>query len=799
MAKKIIKISYNPYENHISFIVSLDSGETWQELAETSELLKYQNQECVFSNCVEDIVSYINQYQNSNSEGLCIQFIGTGDDFSILDEVVKSENKKSSKKGKILTECVGNYKSADEAIEIIRSAYNRISNEFEDYLPGKGKHEVNPSYTEIGNLINLFTSTVSKDVPICVIGTYSVGKSAFINAIIGDEILPSKVDPCTAKDVKVESGTEISISIEYKGETISFIVDQGCISSSDIKSELAEDFRKIICEHCDFKCKNSNEILHDILVALNESPDSFPEVVDIGWNVSIKLPFVNSVLKQDKCKVVIFDTPGSNNSDIDQKAHRESLEKMMAEQTNALPIFVMDRSQAISNDNNEVKNLLDDNRKGFSNPNCLIVFSKAENIPVSAFRQAIPPTLLNWHGKATFLYVCAVGAIGEKKKDDKWFDPEYQDGYNDWRLKYNSDHRSLPIYNIVPCGRVMDKNTRSLVSDELFATGIPSVEDEINYYVQRYANYKKCVNGKELLQNALSLAKKQLADQKNELAETRRKKEKEQTAKRNELIEAIDGVKIRSVNIQNVISKYQVVLNEYCATVLPEIKSIWEDAKKSGNRIKYVKTHMQTHCMEKLFKVAYEGEHGIQREIVRILSGCANDYKIELLKIVKGEENSLSEDAQEELGNIFDSIKTPDFVNVDIQGNLFFDLMIDIPFLRDPFEKMYIESIADGICKQLNHQRGNWFKKDRLGLFAEQCIQQPVQAYFSQLKTWQSTHVDRIKKTLDNDNYILSQYDAYILELEQQIRSLEKRLDNLTDVEAILDQVLDPHEMEVYQ
>ena len=129
MTKKIIKIEYDPYGNYIGFAVSLDAGNSWQDLADTSELLKYQNQECVFSNCVEDIVSYINQYQNSNAEGLCIQFIGTDEDFSILKSVADKE------KGKIQIDRVGVYKSADEAIAIIRNAYQRIATEFDDYLP----------------------------------------------------------------------------------------------------------------------------------------------------------------------------------------------------------------------------------------------------------------------------------------------------------------------------------------------------------------------------------------------------------------------------------------------------------------------------------------------------------------------------------------------------------------------------------------------------------------------------------------------------------------------------------------
>lgn len=89
----------------------------------------------MFSNCVEDIVSYINQYQNSNAEGLCIQFIGTDEDFSILKSVADKENQKTTKKGKIQIDRVGVYKSADEAIAIIRNAYQRIATEFDDYLP----------------------------------------------------------------------------------------------------------------------------------------------------------------------------------------------------------------------------------------------------------------------------------------------------------------------------------------------------------------------------------------------------------------------------------------------------------------------------------------------------------------------------------------------------------------------------------------------------------------------------------------------------------------------------------------
>ncbi len=796
MTKKIIKIQHNPYVNQIRFHVSPNSGNSWQDLADTSELLKYQNQECVFSNCVEDIVSYINQYQNSNAEGLCIQFVGTDEDYVILESIVESENTNSTRKGKIKAVRIGVYKSADEAIGIIREAYERISNEFDDYLPGREKAETDAATKEIGKTISSFTDTVSKDIPICVIGTYSVGKSAFINAIIGAEILPSKVDPCTAKDVKVERSTEVGISFEYKGDDITYLVVDGGLISTESSGEKTEEFLKIISAHCDFTNKKAHEILHDILVAFNESKETFPEVDEVGWNVSIRLPFIDSILNQNDCRIVIFDTPGSNNSDIDQKAHRESLEKMMSEQTNALPIFIMDRNQVISNDNTEVKSLLDENRKGFSNPNCLIVFSKAENIPGSAFNQAIPPAFLNWHGKATFLYVCAVGAIGAKKTESRWLDPEYEDGYRDWKLKYNSDHRSLPNHNIIPCGRSMSPEIRSTVSDELYATGIPSVEDEINYYVHRYANYKKCVNGREMLLKALKLAKDLLERQRKDLSDTRKKKKAEQTEKRKELVAALEGVPINSVNISYVINKYQSVLDNYCESVLPEIYRIWETAQGTNEPTEYIRKHMQEHCTEGLFREAYEGDGGIQREIVRILSSCADDYKTKLQAIVKGEASNLSQDAQDELRIVFDGIRIPEFDAVGIKGNQLLKIIsqLQIPVFKEFFDDKYIESIAANICKQLKGQEGGLFKKDKLGLFAERCIQQPVQAYFSQLKKWKNSHLERIKETLDKENYILSQYDAYIIRLESQIESLQTRLGNLTEVEGILESVLEVQE-----
>ena len=46
----------------------------------------------------------------------------------------------------------------------------------------------------------------SNDVNLCLVGTYSAGKSTFINAVIGKRILPESINSETAKMFKIKNG-----------------------------------------------------------------------------------------------------------------------------------------------------------------------------------------------------------------------------------------------------------------------------------------------------------------------------------------------------------------------------------------------------------------------------------------------------------------------------------------------------------------------------------------------------------------------------------------------------------------
>lgn len=353
---------------------------------------------------------------------------------------------------------------------------------------------------------------------------------------------------------------------------------------------------------------------------------------------------------------------------MDQHAHREALEELMQDQTNALPVFVMDREHALSNDHQDVRMLIDSNKSGFSSPNCIIVFSKAERLTKSQFREEIPTTLINWHGGITFLHICAIGALGAKKTKAGWSDPQYQEIYRDWYRKYAEDGKSLPQYNRVPCNRRMTEEVRATVSDELYASGVPSLEDEINYFVLRYSNYKKCVNGRKLLLKAMDLAKKKLEGEKEHLRQDKKKKEAEQARIREQLLKKIRAVSPGTIDLYDLACNYNEVLSDYCATVYSAVETAWNAAKSRSDKKDYMNKVLQQHCKDNLFIPAYEGENGIAHQITQRLIGYATDFISSLRQIVEERQDSLSDDARSELEAAFISIGMPEFQAIDIKG-----------------------------------------------------------------------------------------------------------------------------------
>lgn len=533
--RKITKITYNPYVSRISFKISSGVSEPLTDLGDNSALLYYQNSRDVFfPNCAEDIVHEIYEKQNSTTDGLEIQFVGTDSDFEILHSCVETVDNGS--KGKLSCRQVGRFKSADQVLEIIKADYKQIAQEFHDYKNG-----------EIGKRIARFERTISDQVPVCVMGMYSTGKSAFINALIGDEILPSKVNASTAKNVRVESDFlgRYSICFVYKDTKMSVDVCDGHLEPTNL-DKLAAGACKELSSRIDLMGKTAARIMHDILDLLNEVPDD-DFLKSFGWNVSIKVPFKNPMLSKEDGRIVFYDTPGSNNGQINQEAHKDALNEFLSGQTNAYPILLTKKDEITAHDNVSTTDLLDQHRANFSNANALVVISQCDRYTQDELYQEIPDMIKRWHGGSTILFATSVGAIGERKKDDsKWIDASYEQVFERWKMQQENPKTRvcLPKLNHYPCQGRDIIDVKNQVSKELYDTGIPCVEAEILYHVEHYANYMKDYRGRMDLRDALTYVSDLLRNQKDQITQQRKQARQIKYERRQKLIEELKAIEL---------------------------------------------------------------------------------------------------------------------------------------------------------------------------------------------------------------------------------------------------------------
>lgn len=296
---KVFEIMYNPYTSNIHFrdriIIDGSTEPEWREMDDDSCFLRFQGRRCIFENCVEEILDLINKYINVSNE-LTIQFIGTNEDYVVLcDAIAKDQNPKS--KG-IICEKKEIYPSPSDTLKKIKSAYKKIANEFDDYIAADVAMDMDDDRREIGDSITRFQETVKPEIPVCVIGNYSVGKSALVNALIGMEILPSHANSTTAKNVYIENGSsyhfifrylKVNYDIIIQGETVKIQCDGK--QDNELISELFQGIDEL---------KTEERIIHQILESLNQETSTDSKIAKIDSSVRIVLPFKKSELDLKK-------------------------------------------------------------------------------------------------------------------------------------------------------------------------------------------------------------------------------------------------------------------------------------------------------------------------------------------------------------------------------------------------------------------------------------------------------------------------------------------------------------------
>lgn len=520
-----IKIVSNPYKKEVKYQRWNTDESQWTDIDydnnKNSDLLKSELTGGFFPFKVKKIVDLmVKEYGIiGGDESLEIVFEGSADEFTELEAACEDEKYG----GKIKpSKSVAYLENARDILPEVRNLFKEMS---ELIL-----RSVNPE--KIQKDLSRFTDASSDVVPICVLGNYSTGKSTFINALIGSEILPSGSEPVTAKIYKISRskfadrayikckylGYDVEIQFTDKDTRFEDVVVENALSTA-LKAALDE----MIGEDIPSRVNKALSVINDY-----EFEKEVPEISDL---IEVDIPFVNGVLAKTQHPFVVFDTPGSNSAS--NARHLQVLKEAMANMTNGLPIFLCTPDSLDSTDNENLYHIIRDLEE-LDNRFTMIVVNKADSAGIQRreaseaeqnriLTQAVPRNLYS----GGLFYVSSILGLGAKT-DGKFKDYVYEDIYDAQEDRYdnpdNKHYRTLYHFNIQPSQlkRRSDELAESQ-KDRLVYTnsGLFSVETEIEAFAGKYSAYNKCFQSQMFLTRVIDITEDEIEDKKKESEEIR--------------------------------------------------------------------------------------------------------------------------------------------------------------------------------------------------------------------------------------------------------------------------------------
>ena len=564
-----IKIISNPYEKRVLFERWNNQLNSWISIDEdsnsNSKLISSEYRIGFFPFKVYEIINQIITEYSNPDDVLSICFSGSDDEYQELERLVtdiKLEN--------IQLEKSENY------LENARDVLPEINRIFQKLDPLITKN-IEDESGEIQQQLKRFSDASNDIVPICVLGTYSAGKSTFINSLIGSELLPSAETPVTAKVYKISStphDDRASIRIIFKGKDakIQFRDYQLVVDGLTDGEELLTSIKEALDEE---KPASIIEKVRLVLEELNDISDS-----EIGDLIEIEVPFSRSALDDINYKIAIFDTPGSNSSTNLQ--HSDVLDKAMKGMSNGLPIFVTDSSSMDSTDNDNLKDKLK-KVAGLDSRFTMIVVNKAETADISLRRfkkesfkqkimnQSIPREL---YAQGIF-YVSSILGLGAKL-DGNLKGEFYSELFNTYKAKYsdpeNDYYKRLFDFNILPRQMISSiVETAESNSNIIYAnSGLLTIEDTIKSFVNKYSHYDKCQQARDTLDQLIGITDKEIEEKNQELGSRKVELQNKLDSQKSEILETID--KSISHEREDYTSRYPEEMLSYLQSLTQNLK-----------------------------------------------------------------------------------------------------------------------------------------------------------------------------------------------------------------------------------
>ena len=615
-----LKIRYNPYEQKTEYEIYSKEKESWITPVSDSPLAQTQHTNGTLKGHIEDSIKVIDKVYGGN--GLKITFEGTDSDFEEFGEYINYFNENNAKSIEY-EKAKKYYRNASEVLPLLERSFSEVKNRLEKYRTGE-------TAKEIENCLDAFNPTI----PICAMGLYSVGKSAFINAIIGREVLPSATDPTTAKVYKISNREKCEIRYTIGSE------------------KKTEQF------------KNGDEAkIHDFLKEINSDEQ-------VGDLIEVDVPFVRSILSKGY-DFVIYDTPGPDSkSNAD---HLQVLKNCLEKQTNGLPVFVTEPKGMDKKSLGEIRNMFGNLKLDMQN--ILIVVNQADgtgNDELKNKKENKGQLEITREKSGGVFFVSSIIGIGAKKdnfdknNDSEWINAsyfgEYRKNYDDFSTTEGKFAKSLYKYNFMieseqkayceEAEKIDSSDIREILH---YNSGIHCVEKAISEYAEKYASYNKCRNSIEFFEKASNFVTKKINELSGKLS--------------------ADKKEVRTELLKELGKKYEELKNAYSTESVEEndkhlnkfynkkdndlkILKEWDNCKKDNNYEKLITEYIKNDIVDAFLKKWHEEIVTFSREF---WINKTEDYKKECVKVITGSE--ITDEQKKSLSEIVFSANSPEFTD----------------------------------------------------------------------------------------------------------------------------------------
>ena len=697
---KKIKIRSNPYNKEIEYYSLNESTMQWENIVvknPNSKLREERADTMFFPFRIDEIINIIRSDYYVGSEKVKVIFEGTTDEFNAL----KTYYGTSGVSDEIEIE------KGDEYLEDARDVLKEIKIIFKDTYPVI-KRIIDDSDSEVNKKLRKVTDALDDIVPICVFGNYSAGKSTFINALIGNEILPSGGDPVTAKIFKISPvNYEDRIGVtfyygdkdihkseeEYEKYTILFYDDEVVykrynkqINKDVIKDDISdlnlsekikeEDFIPVLKKVSEYigdnQESNKYQKASKALEIINNFERENDEGILLGNIIEIETPFSkDGILGQSTNKFVIFDTPGSNSAS--NKDHGEVLKAALDGFSNGIPVWVTQPDTIDSVDNATLCDLIQE-IEALDKRFTLIIVNKADqaDLPEGGFDNDYIKRIREYNSiekmyAGGIFYVSSVMGLGSKNKEvfsSNYLRKTFKNNKYMFVDKDDEDYQQLFIYNILP-KQMKDEICELSEKEEniIYAnSGLLAVEEEMDTFATRHSSYNKCQMVELLFNNIIDKSNVRIEQKINVKDELKERENADLDEKKRNLINQMkfeaDRQKdyIKNESIKHV--KEYIRTNEYTKPDVDEVNKTdilrTEEEKEKINYDDSVKKYEETKKnkwanLVDNFSIMVEQRN--PKDIKRIFNQFTNEYaeQNEQRKILRDEKNKVDDIISDEI------------------------------------------------------------------------------------------------------------------------------------------------------